>query len=338
MQRILSSILLLFLSTVALTVPVTAATTLPLCPVITSMGGSTVDYESEECEQPTEDESPTSPAAEKRSGDSPSKEAQKQAKSGPRIRYIAKYSTHCQAQQSGKNSCIDFDEPPCPNGDPLITRSIVALDGPQQGQTVAMDSYCTREPRAVVPGATDAEPEQISLEQRPVVITPAQFGSFPIKPSALKSQPTGFSLRNGNAHMYAVSDTQEFQTELQSRRVAVRAVPDSYSWNYGDGNHRKTKSPGKPMPNHTFDETTDTSHIYASTGDFQIRLSTAYRGEFSVEGGPWIPIPGTANVPSDPMPMSVWRTKKLLVDQNCAEDPDGPACDSPFLKEKSTSK
>ena len=92
------------------------------------------------------------------------------------------------------------------------------------------------------------------------------------------------------------------------------------------------------MPDHTFDQPTDTSHVYKETGDFTIQLNTAYRGEYSVDGGPWMPIPGTATVPSEPMPMSVWRTKKLLVDQDCADNPGGPACDSPFLNEKSSSK
>ncbi|MGO2534179.1 hypothetical protein [Arthrobacter rhombi] len=138
--------------------------------------------------------------------------------------------------------------------------------------------------------------------------------------------------------MYATPNPQTFNVEIFDEPVRVRAIPQSYLWNYGDGHSRKLQKPGKPMPNHTFDQPTDTSHVYEETGDFTIQLSTAYRGEYSVDGGPWMPIPGTASVPSDPMPMSVWRTKKLLVDQDCANNPGGPACDSPFLREKSAAK
>ncbi len=138
--------------------------------------------------------------------------------------------------------------------------------------------------------------------------------------------------------MYAIPNPQTFNVEIFEQPVRVRAIPTSYFWEYGDGKSRRTQKSGKAMPGHTFDEPTETSHVYKETGDYEIELSTAYRGEFSVSNGPWTPIPGTANVPSDPMPMSVWRTKKLLVDQTCSEDPNGPACDSPFLKEDSSAK
>lgn len=174
--------------------------------------------------------------------------------------------------------------------------------------------------------------------QKVIEVSPADFQSFPIQASKVLSQPKGFSLRNGNAHMYAVPNPQTFDVGIYDEPVRIRATPASYVWNYGDGQSKRTVSPGKPMPNHTFDEATDTSHVYTKTGDYQIRLSTVYRGEYSVDGAPWQPVLGTANVPSEPMPMSVWRTKKLLVDRNCVENPDGPACGSPFLKEKSSSK
>lgn len=138
--------------------------------------------------------------------------------------------------------------------------------------------------------------------------------------------------------MYAKTNLQTFDVDIYEAPVRIRAIPQTYLWNYGDGHSRRLQKPGKAMPEHTFDQPTDTSHVYTDTGDFSIRLTTAYRGEYSVNGGPWMPIPGTANVPSDPMPMSVWRTKKLLVEQNCADNPGGPACDSPYLKEKSPSK
>ncbi len=138
--------------------------------------------------------------------------------------------------------------------------------------------------------------------------------------------------------MYAMADTQDFNITLDDQDVRVRAIPDSYRWSYGDGTSRTLREPGTSIAEHSFSEETPTSHVYRETGDFNVRLTTTFRGEYSTEGGAWIPIPGTANVPSEPMPMSVWRTKKLLVDQNCAENPDGPACDSPFLKDGADSK
>lgn len=254
-----------------------------------------------------------------------------------RQKYKVKYSTSCSLVFSGRDNCYAFTEPPCPNGAPLIQRTVSTLSG----RVVARDSYCSNDAEPALPAGSTEDTEAIQAaiqQQREVIVTPERFQKFPILASGIMSQPNGFSLRNGNAHMFAVPNPQTFNVEIFDEPVRVRAIPQSYVWNYGDGQSRRTQNPGKPMPDHTFDQPTDTSHVYTETGDFQIRLNTAYRGEFSVDGGPWIPIPGTANVPSEPMPMSVWRTKKLLVDQNCAEDPDGPACDSPFLKDSSNSK
>jgi len=253
-----------------------------------------------------------------------------------RTKYEVRYETMCQITP-GQGDCTTFSENVCPNGAPLILRTITSLSG----RTVATDSYCTAEPEPSLPAnSTDeiADVREAIEQQRVVEVTPDRFQSFPILASRVITQPKSFSLRNGNAHMYAVPNPQTFDVEIFDQPVRVRAIPTSYLWSYGDGQSRQLQQPGKPDPGHTFDELTDTSHVYKETGDFEIRLSTAYRGEYSVNGGTWLPIPGTANVPSEPMPMSVWRTKKLLVDQTCAEDPNGPACDSPFLSEDSPSQ
>jgi hypothetical protein len=258
-------------------------------------------------------------------------------KNASKTKYKVEYQSMCEMSGAPGDNCITLDEEVCPNGDPLITRTVSTMSG----RMVAMDSYCSLEPEVNLPAEAKAEVAAIRAAvktQRVVEVTPAKFRSFPIAPSKTASQPEGFSLRNGNAHMYAIPNPQTFNVDIFDQPVRIRAIPQSYAWKYGDGQSKRTQNPGKPNPNHTFDEPTDTSHIYKETGDYQIRLSTIYRGEFSVNGGPWKPIPGTANVPSEPMPMSVWRTKKLLVDRNCVENPDGPACDSPFLKEKSTPK
>ncbi|MGP5725169.1 hypothetical protein ACTXOR_05200 [Arthrobacter rhombi] len=251
------------------------------------------------------------------------------------------YKTSCNQVLSTRDSCITFSEAPCPEGAPLTQRTVETL----KGKVIAQDSYCSdqSEPAVTAENGDDAGDVQTAIqaaikEQRKIEVTPDRFQSFPILSSKVFSQPNGFSLRNGHAHMYATPNPQTFNVEIFDEPVRVRAIPQSYLWNYGDGHSRKLQKPGKPMPNHTFDQPTDTSHVYEETGDFTIQLSTAYRGEYSVDGGPWMPIPGTASVPSDPMPMSVWRTKKLLVDQDCANNPGGPACDSPFLREKSAAK
>lgn len=338
MYRIQAMFYAVLLTTLPILVPGTANAAQDTCPVITNATGSKIEYEAKSCSVRDSSNRGSWASPIKHDTGEHAQPSRKGRKTNSKLRYLAEYSTHCQALQSGKNQCVDFDEPPCPNGDPLITRSIILATGPTKGQTIAKSSYCSLEPKLALPPPKDGPPEQIMIERKPIAVTPAEFRSFPIKASIPKTQPTGFSLKNGHAHIYANSVTQSFNTEIQDRPVSIRAIPHSYLWNYGDGHSRKLQKPGKPMPNHTFDQSTDTSHVYEETGDFTIQLNTAYRGEYSVDGGPWMPIPGTASVPSDPMPMSVWRTKKLLVDQDCANNPGGPVCDSPFLREKSAAK
>ena len=148
--------------------------------------------------------------------------------------------------------------------------------------------------------------------------------------SAIVSQPEGFSLRNGHAHLYATSKTQDFNITLFDQDVRVRAIPVTYLWTYGDGTTRSLDFPGGPVAHRGFDEPTSTSHVYRETGDFGVGLTTRFRGEYSTEGGPWTPIPGVANVPSEQAAMSVWRTKKILVAENCNQDPGAPGCASVF--------
>ncbi|MDN5756326.1 MAG: hypothetical protein L0H32_11275, partial [Micrococcaceae bacterium] len=252
-------------------------------------------------------------------------------------KYEVSYSTTCAFELGGSGTCRTFDEAPCPEDEPLKVRTIRT----PAGALVSRDTYCSTEPPPEAPKDSAEKPADLQRavqEQRSIEVSPADFQSFPIRGSKVASQPSGFSLRNGNAHMYAKSDLQTFDVDIYDEPVRIRAIPQTYLWNYGDGHSRKLQKPGKPMPGHTFDQPTDTSHVYTKTGDYSIQLNTAYRGEYSVDGGPWMPIPGTATVPSDPMPMSVWRTKKLLVDEDCAENPGGPACDSPFLNGETASK
>lgn len=239
---------------------------------------------------------------------------------GPKIRYEVTYYQECSPAMTLIRVCVANTDPSCPDGSYTLTRLIKALNGPRVGRVLSMRQYCTVEPTIEVPGA----------EEDIARVTPEQFRRMPISASTIFSQPESFSLRNGHAHMYAESKTQNFNIELFDQAVRVRAIPVTYVWSYGDGTTRSLNFPGAPMAQRGFDEPTSTSHVYKDTGDFGVGLTTRFRGEYSTEGGPWTPIPGVANVPSQPITMSVWRTKKILVADNCNQGTSAPGCDSLF--------
>lgn len=66
--------------------------------------------------------------------------------------------------------------------------------------------------------------------------------------------------------------------------------------------------------------------MYEETGDFEVVVTTLFNGEFSVDGGPWLPIPGEANVASEPVSISVWRSETYNYADNCLENPNGAGC------------
>ena len=241
---------------------------------------------------------------------------------GPKLRYAVSYFSECTPDMTLRLGCDAVSEATCPGGGWRTFRVIRALNGPREGQIVSNSPYCSLEPALEVPGAAD-DIAKVTLEQ---------FRNMPLIASVIISQPKSFSLRNGHAHLYASSKNQNFNITLFDQDVRVRAIPVSYSWKYGDGSSRTLTYSGGPVAGHGFDEPTSTSHVYKETGDFSVGLTTSFRGEYSTEGGPWTPIPGLANVPSEQITMSVWRTKKILVADNCNQDPAGPGCSSPFEK------
>lgn len=246
----------------------------------------------------------------------------KQVYFGPKLKYRVEYFRQCEPALMQVLGCDANPDPPCADGSYPLLRLIFATNGPRKGQQVGMDSYCSIEPKIDIPGA----------ERDVAKVTPERFRELPILASTIISQPKSFSLRNGHAHMYAESRTQDFSVTIFDQNVRIRAIPVSYEWSYGDGSSQRYAFPGEPMSKRSFDEQTRTSHVYKETGDFGVGLGTRYRGEYSTEGGPWTPIPGVANVPSEPITMSVWRTKKILVAENCNQLPDAPGCSSLFGK------
>lgn len=244
----------------------------------------------------------------------------KTVSSGPKLRYNVEYFSECTPDLTVIRSCDAIADPTCPDGGYRTVRTIRAVNGPRIGQVVAMTQYCQIEPPTTIPGVA----EDIAR------VTLADFRRLPILASTIISQPENFSLRNGHANLYAESKNQSFNIVIFDQDVRVRAIPTSYSWSYGDGTSRIMDFPGEPQANRGFDAPTSTSHVYKETGDFSVGLTTRFRGEYSTEGGPWTPIPGIANVPSASVTLSVWRTKKVLVAENCQSTPDGPGCASIF--------
>ena len=222
-----------------------------------------------------------------------------------------------------------------------------------RGDCVTIDAACDSEPDGVMvewiaidssttpptetptgdtsclyPGSPAPEPPNGGEVAEPtVVITLEDFQSQPIIAAAVVSEPNNFGLLGGHNNFWADVEEQEFTIETLGDQVRIRAWPVAYDWHYGDGTTRTTQTAGNAVPESDWLLVeTPTSHVYGATGDYNLVLSTRFNGDYSVNGGPWIPIAGQAAVQSEPHLISIWRSDNRLVDGTCAENPSAWGC------------
>lgn len=137
------------------------------------------------------------------------------------------------------------------------------------------------------------------------------FRRLPLPSGRVHIQPNdGRTLVNVETNLFVEAREVPLTTSLLGLNVHVRATPVWYQWDYGDGRSRRTTDPGAPYPE------LRTGHVYMTAGVVLVRLSTAYTGEYSVEGGPWLPIDGVAIVPSQGVTLTVSEVNSELVAQD----------------------
>lgn len=165
------------------------------------------------------------------------------------------------------------------------------------------------------------------VKEAPPEFTPADFRRLPIAAAENWIQPRPNTLRGANTNIYADAQSQVFTPTVGRHHFDVHAKPVAYAWTYGDGaGLGPVLDPGNPLPKERWGEKTATSHVYMETGDFPVGLTTYFDGEYSVDGGPWIPIAGQAQVASTPVSISVWRSITHNYADDCVENPQGAGC------------
>jgi len=159
------------------------------------------------------------------------------------------------------------------------------------------------------------------------VFTIQDFQRLAVAPAESHVQPAPDTLKNMNTNVYAVAQPQTFTTTLGGYPVSVRAYPVQYTWNYGDGaTLGPTPLTGAPLADGQWDVPTDTSHVYRSTGDFSVVLTTSFYGEYNIADTGWQPVMGYNQVTSPPVGLSVWRATVHNVADDCRINPSGVGC------------
>lgn len=165
-------------------------------------------------------------------------------------------------------------------------------------------------------GQTCLSPEKTGSSGRRAVptVTAEDFRRLPLPAGRVHVQPeSGRTLVNIPTNVWVEAGPIMLPASVLGAGVQVRATPAGYAWSFGDGGVLKTADPGAPYPN------LRTTHTYTRPGTVNLVLTTTYRGEFAVSGGPWIPIEGTASVASVARQVTVIEARAALVEDSIAE-------------------
>lgn len=253
--------------------------------------------------------------------------------------------------------CVEFSERICGVPGPV---SVPTAQDPTGGISFA-PSFCPdedpepeepEEPEAAEPEEADAEP---AVSEEPVeedapppppVITTADFLELPFEPAVVSFEQDllGFGYLNRHVNVFADVDTQVISEQMLGYDVDIRALPAQFHWDYGDGTTRSTADPGAALPEYDsagfevskIDTETATSHAYAETGRFPVTVETVFLGEYRIDGGAWIAIPGSATLVSEPGEADIWRTSTRNVSGPC-EDTQSWGCSGPVELEEGDS-
>ena len=153
------------------------------------------------------------------------------------------------------------------------------------------------------------------------------FQEAPIAPGTVTLQPSPHTLIGAHTNVYVEARPQVFEMELLGQSIRIEVEPTEYTFNYGDGTvYGPVSTPGGPVPEARWGEQTATSHVYSQTGDVPVSTTTFFSGQYSVNGGPMIPIDGRAEIASPSQILSVWRSESRNVADNCLVNPSGVGC------------
>lgn len=169
------------------------------------------------------------------------------------------------------------------------------------------------------------EPVDVGEEIQRVILS--AFQEQPIAAGTLTLQPSPHTLIGTETNIFVDATEQTFDMTLLGQDIRIIATPSEYSLDYGDGTSLgPSPVSGGSLPEQQWGEQTQTSHVYSSTGDFTVAATVNFSGQYSINGGPMVPIDGRASVAAEPQSLSVWRAETRSVADDCLVNPRGVGC------------
>lgn len=157
----------------------------------------------------------------------------------------------------------------------------------------------------------------------PTRIPESQFQTFDIPAPTIRAWPKDWAVIGKSAAFWTDAGTSYIDMTLLTYAVTVKVTPETFYWDFGDSTGGTTSKTGsKPLPG----AEPTIGHDYQKTGAKTVGMTAKFSGEFSVDGGPWLPIDGFAHVASNEISIDVYRFHRYLVDGDCYMNPQGPDC------------
>lgn len=154
------------------------------------------------------------------------------------------------------------------------------------------------------------------------------LAAFRPTPGRQVGEPAGWTIAGLPTNFYAVTGSHVVAGTLLDRPAHVRFTPVSYAWTYGDGTSATRAAPGRSWAALRQAEftATSTSHVYARTGSYTIRLTISFAAEYRFDGGAWRSVSGTIPLRANDLYLRAGTAQTVLVDRDCAAHPGGPGC------------
>ncbi|GAA4966527.1 PKD domain-containing protein [Kineococcus glutinatus] len=141
------------------------------------------------------------------------------------------------------------------------------------------------------------------------VVTAADLRRVPLPGGAAAVQPASHRVAvNLPVNVYTTAEPLTVPVVVLGFPVRIRATPVRFTWSFGDGGTLgPTEDPGAPYPD------LRTTHVYERPGRYRVVLTTTYAGEYSVDGGPWLDIDGTAAVDGPAVELTALAGSNVLL-------------------------
>ena len=226
---------------------------------------------------------------------------------GPRVlrgRMLATTDPFCQFV---RNDCTVGSIGALPRDPYATTTATLELDGPKAEWLLVADNCNARRAR---PQVTPWMVRQEIIKR----LRPVPIGAAP---------PPGESVLVNTqwiAWLPTPAEKDLGRVTLLGYQVALRIHLEHVDWDYGDGATGTTTTPGK-VYDHVHDRCHTATcgdylgHIYTKSGAFIAKAAITWSGQYSVDRGAWLDIPGTVTPAQGPatLPVAVIEARSVLV-------------------------